>query len=185
MAVLVTGMLVLSVQAAKNGLAPIPDPNDEQTVLAQASATDNGSLVVDRLDTWAETKGKGKISPAKGGNKNGDPPPPKMSVARGGSENSRSRAAIGTISGIPRVVVVSGPSTSTGSGIPGGPSAGALSGLPGEKDSARSATSDGGTVLTPASDAPTLGIANYAGLAKFLLEIMAPHVQAKFAVNAK
>ena len=76
MAVLVTGMLLLSAQATENGLAPIPDPEDEQAALTQSTDSADES-VVDRLDTWAETKGKGKVSPAKGGNKNGDPPPPK------------------------------------------------------------------------------------------------------------
>jgi hypothetical protein len=67
-------MLLLSAQANENGLAPIPDQDDDQAAIAQMSDTEDGSVVVDRLDTWAETKGKGKASPAKGGGKHGDPP---------------------------------------------------------------------------------------------------------------
>jgi hypothetical protein len=60
--VLMTGILVLSGAAAGTGLAPIPDPDDEAATVAVSSGV-NDSGVVDQLDTWAETKGKAKVSP--------------------------------------------------------------------------------------------------------------------------
>ncbi len=69
--VLMTGIVVLSGAAAGTGLAPIPDPDDETvTVVASPGGGDSG--VVDQLDTWAETKGKGKVSPAGKGHRHGN-----------------------------------------------------------------------------------------------------------------
>ena len=69
-ALLSTGILLLSVQASDVGLAPRPDRDDESYVSGEAAQPAlEGSLVVDRLNTWAETKGKKQISPAKGGGK--------------------------------------------------------------------------------------------------------------------
>jgi hypothetical protein len=66
--VLLTGLVLLSAQATETGLAPAPGPDDSR-VSANPTATVNedGSPVVDRLNTWAETKLKGKISAATGG----------------------------------------------------------------------------------------------------------------------
>jgi hypothetical protein len=68
--VLLTGLLLLSSEAAGTSLAPPPGP-DDVAVTAPPGVTPGGdSSVVDRLNTWAETKGKGNISPARGGSKN-------------------------------------------------------------------------------------------------------------------
>ena len=66
--VLLTGILLLSGEAAGTGLAPLPDPDDETAQVAPAPADGD---VVDRLDTWAETKAKGKVSPAGKGKRHG------------------------------------------------------------------------------------------------------------------
>ncbi|HEX3151794.1 MAG TPA: hypothetical protein VHR66_27225 [Gemmataceae bacterium] len=68
-AVLLTGLILLSAEAAGTGLAPTPDP-DESTAKTSTGSTPNtdGTPVVDRLNTWAET-GKSKTSHAKGGGK--------------------------------------------------------------------------------------------------------------------
>jgi hypothetical protein len=68
--VLSAGLLLLSAQAAETGLAPAPGPEDGQPTATQTVTNEDGSPVLDRLDTWAETKGKGKVSHAKGGGKN-------------------------------------------------------------------------------------------------------------------
>jgi hypothetical protein len=66
---LVTGLVLLSAEAAGTGLAPEPGTDETPTQVQAPAAGPDGSSVVDRLDTWAETKGKGKISKAKGGSK--------------------------------------------------------------------------------------------------------------------
>ena len=58
---LLAGILVLASQAAGTGLAPLPGPDDESTEVTVVPA--DGSDLVNRLDTWAETKAKGKVSP--------------------------------------------------------------------------------------------------------------------------
>ena len=68
--VLVTGLVLLSAQAAGTGLAPEPGTDETPSQVQSPAAGPDGSPVVDRLDTWAETKGKGKFSKAKGGSKN-------------------------------------------------------------------------------------------------------------------
>ena len=70
--VLGAGIAVLAAASTENGFAPGPDPNndgDQTAVAKRGTVGDDGELVIDRLDTWAETKGKGKISAAKGGGK--------------------------------------------------------------------------------------------------------------------
>jgi hypothetical protein len=68
--VLVTGLILLSSEAAGTSLAPTPD-SDESSAPSVSKANPDGtdSPVVDRLHTWAET-GKTNISQAKGGGKN-------------------------------------------------------------------------------------------------------------------
>lgn len=61
--VLVTGIALLSNRASGTGLAPLPDPDDETASVVQAGAEAGDDAVVDRLDTWAETKAKAKASP--------------------------------------------------------------------------------------------------------------------------
>jgi len=67
--VLVTGLVLLSAQAAGTGLAPEPETDETRNQVNTPAADPDGSPIVDRLDTWAETKGKAKISPARGGSK--------------------------------------------------------------------------------------------------------------------
>lgn len=67
--VLMAGLVLLSAQAADSGLAPPPDPETAATG-TDPTATATDSPVVDRLGTWAETKGKKRISPVRGGGKN-------------------------------------------------------------------------------------------------------------------
>jgi len=68
--VLLTGILLLSAEAANTTLPPSADPSDDAVPSSQAvRAGENDPLIVDRLNTWAETKSKGKISPVKGGGK--------------------------------------------------------------------------------------------------------------------
>ena len=67
--VLLTGLVLLSAQAAGTGLAPEPGTDETATAVQAPGAGPDGSPVVDRLDTWAETKGKAKISQARGGSK--------------------------------------------------------------------------------------------------------------------
>jgi hypothetical protein len=64
--VLAAGLVLLSAQATATGLAPAPGPDDTQAAVPPITAED-GSPVVDRLNTWAETKKKLKVSPARGG----------------------------------------------------------------------------------------------------------------------
>ena len=61
-AVLVTGIALLSSEAAGTGLAPLPD-GDDDTVQVDPAAAGGDSDVVERLDTWAETKAKATVSP--------------------------------------------------------------------------------------------------------------------------
>ena len=68
--VLLTGVVLLSAEAAGTGLAPEPGTDETPTQVQTAAVGPDGSPVVDRLDTWAETKGKKKLSKAKGGGKN-------------------------------------------------------------------------------------------------------------------
>jgi hypothetical protein len=65
-AVLLTGITVLS---AGSSLAPVPEPDPTPAVVTSDDTQTDGSAVVDRLNTWAETKGKGKTSAARGGGK--------------------------------------------------------------------------------------------------------------------
>jgi hypothetical protein len=67
--VLLTGLVLLSAQAAGTGLAPEPGTDETPLSVQAPGAGPDGSPVVDRLDTWAETKGKAKISQARGGSK--------------------------------------------------------------------------------------------------------------------
>jgi len=67
---LLAGILLLASDAAGTGLAPVPDPGDETTELTVASS--DGGDVVDRLDTWAETKAKPKVSPVGKGKHHGN-----------------------------------------------------------------------------------------------------------------
>jgi hypothetical protein len=64
------GVLVLASQATGTGLAPLPGPDDEATQVT-ASPADGGD-VVDRLDTWSETKGRPKVSPVGKGHRHGN-----------------------------------------------------------------------------------------------------------------
>jgi hypothetical protein len=67
--VLSVGLLLLSAQATETGLAPSPGPDDGQATATQTVTNEDGSPIIDRLDTWAETKGKMKVSPVRGGGK--------------------------------------------------------------------------------------------------------------------
>jgi hypothetical protein len=68
--VLLTGLLLLASQAAGTSLAPPPGPDEVTAGVSPGGAPGGDSPVVDRLNTWAETKGKKAISPARGGSKN-------------------------------------------------------------------------------------------------------------------
>lgn len=68
--VLLTGIVVLSGGAA--GLAPLPDADDESARVEMTAGDDTDGAVVDQLDTWAETKVKGKVSPAGKGKRKGN-----------------------------------------------------------------------------------------------------------------
>jgi len=71
-AVLIVGIVVLSGAAAGTGLAPLPGPDDEAAGVVSASGGDGDSGVIDERDTWAETKAKGKVSPAGKGKRHGN-----------------------------------------------------------------------------------------------------------------
>ena len=68
-AVLTAGLILLSAQATETGLAPLPGPDDTQSTAGAPATNEDGSPVVDRLNTWAETQKKGKVSPPRGGGK--------------------------------------------------------------------------------------------------------------------
>jgi hypothetical protein len=69
-AVLLTGLVILSAQAADSRLAALPDDDEGSAQVGQVTGNNPDSTVVDRLSTWAETKSKKNISPVKGGAKN-------------------------------------------------------------------------------------------------------------------
>jgi hypothetical protein len=73
-AVLLTGIVLLSNEAAGTGLAPLPDPDDGTALVDGVAPEDGDGIVVDRLDTWAETKGKKKASPVGKGKLKGNSP---------------------------------------------------------------------------------------------------------------
>ena len=68
MSALVVGLVVLTAQATDSQIPSLPEPHDEAVTKA-ASTNGDDSPVVDRLDTWAETKLKTKLSTPKGGGK--------------------------------------------------------------------------------------------------------------------
>jgi hypothetical protein len=67
---LLGGILLLASEAAGTGLAPLPDSDDEATEVTVTPG--DGSDVVDRLDTWGETKAKPKVSPVGKGKRHGN-----------------------------------------------------------------------------------------------------------------
>lgn len=75
-AVLATGVLVLASGVTGGRLPPLPGPADRPAPAPAPAAADG--LVIDRLDTWAETNGKERASPrGNNGVGNGvDPQPP-------------------------------------------------------------------------------------------------------------
>jgi hypothetical protein len=67
--VLLTGLLLLSSQASGTSVAPLPDTDEPTGSVSSVAPPGGDSQVVDRLNTWAETKGKRTLSPARGGSK--------------------------------------------------------------------------------------------------------------------
>jgi hypothetical protein len=66
---LVVGLVVLTAQATESDIPSLPERNEDSTASSAATTNQDGSPVVDRLDTWAETKLKTKLSTPKGGGK--------------------------------------------------------------------------------------------------------------------
>lgn len=76
-AVVLAGVVVLASGMAGGRLPPVPGPADRPAP-DRTRAAEDGGLVIDRLDTWAETNGKERASPrGNNGVGNGvDGPPP-------------------------------------------------------------------------------------------------------------